>query len=205
MIPARRFSAASTVLLAAGAGLAILLSPTQPRAQASASTCEESAEVAVLPSPIAPWTGVPLRVLFAAEHSFQGELSLIAPDGTVAAKSRERLDGPPYSWFAEVASPAAGKWRATLTRDGATGECATITREIAVANKKPPAPSGSPTMIWPLRQSWNRATENLYAAWIEKMFDDPLDAQPSWPALHEVLRDQKRNFLFNYLGPTKTR
>jgi hypothetical protein len=200
LIPARRFSAASTVLLAAGAGLAILLSPTQPRAQASASTCEESAEVAVLPSPIAPWTGVPLRVLFAAEHSFQGELSLIAPDGTVAAKSRERLDGPPYSWFAEVASPAAGKWRATLTRDGATGECATITREIAVANKKPPAPSGSPTMIWPLRQSWNRATENLYAAWIEKMFDDPLDAQPSWPALHEVLRDQKRNFLFNYLG-----
>ena len=42
--------------------------------------------------------------------------------------------------------------------------------------------------------------ENLYSAWIEKMFDDPLDAQPSWPALHEVLRDQKRNFLFNYLG-----
>src|SRR5262249_10547308 len=37
-------------------------------------------------------------------------------------------------------------------------------------------------------------------AWIEKLFDDPLDAEPSWPALHEVVRDPSRNFLFNHLG-----
>ena len=43
-------------------------------------------------------------------------------------------------------------------------------------------------------------TENLYSAWIEKLFDAPLDAAPSWPALHDVLRDQSRNFLFNHLG-----
>jgi hypothetical protein len=194
LIPARRFTAAARLLLATGA-VFLLLCPA-----GRAETCEESAQVAVLPAPIAPWTGAPLRVVFAAEHPSEGELSLIAPDGTVAAKSRERLDGPPYSWFVEVAAPAAGKWRASLTRDGATGECATITREITVANKKPAPPSGSPTMIWPLRNTWNRATENLYSAWLEKMFDDPLDAQPSWPALHEVLRDEKRNFLFNYLG-----
>jgi hypothetical protein len=195
LIPAGRPLAAVVRLLVTAGAVFLFLS-----AAARAETCEESVGVAVLPSPIAPWTGAPLRVIFAAEPSFEGELSLIAPDGTVAAKSRGRLDGPPYSWFVEVASPAAGKWRASLTRDGATGACATITREIAVANKKPAPPSGSPTMIWPLRNSWNRATENLYSAWLEKMFDDPLDAQPSWPALHEVLRDQKRNFLFNYLG-----
>jgi len=194
LIPACRLSAAARLLATAGAAFLLFV------AAARAETCEESADVAVLPSPIAPWTGVPLRVLFAAEHPSEGELLLIAPDGTVAAKSRERLDGPPYSWFVEVASPAAGKWRATLARDGASGECATVTREITVANKKPAPPSGSATMIWPLRNTWNRATENLYSAWLEKLFDDPLDAQPSWAALHEVLRDQKRNFLFNYLG-----
>ena len=32
------------------------------------------------------------------------------------------------------------------------------------------------------------------------VFDDPLDAEPSWPALHEVVRDPSRNFLFNHLG-----
>src|SRR5262245_8287487 len=52
----------------------------------------------------------------------------------------------------------------------------------------------------PLRNAWNRASENLFSAWIEKLFDDPLDAEPSWPALHEVVRDPSRNFLFNHLG-----
>jgi hypothetical protein len=51
-----------------------------------------------------------------------------------------------------------------------------------------------------LRNTWNRSTENLYSAWIEKLFDDPLEAAPSWKALHEVLRDRSRNFLFNHLG-----
>jgi hypothetical protein len=27
--------------------------------------------------------------------------------------------------------------------------------------------------------------------WIEKLFDDPLDAEPSWPALHKVVRDPR--------------
>ena len=51
-----------------------------------------------------------------------------------------------------------------------------------------------------MRDTWNRATENLYSAWIEKLFDAPLDVALSWPALHEVLRDRSRNFLFNHLG-----
>ena len=51
-----------------------------------------------------------------------------------------------------------------------------------------------------MRNGWNRETENLYSAWIEKLFDAPLDATLSWKALHEVLRDRSRNFLFNHLG-----
>jgi hypothetical protein len=51
-----------------------------------------------------------------------------------------------------------------------------------------------------VRNAWDRSTENLYSAWIEKLFDAPLDAAPSWKALHEVLRDRSRNVLFNHLG-----
>ena len=170
------------------------------RAEGSPGTCEDAAELAVLPSPIAPWKGAPLRVIFAAEKPLEGELSLIAPDGKVAAKSRERHGGPPYFWFAEVKSPAAGKWRATLARDRAPAECSTITREIAVRADAPPRPGTAAGSVWPLRNTWTRATENLFSAWIEKLFDDPLDAAPSWPALHEVLRDPSRNLLFNHLG-----
>ena len=201
MFPARRFAAAATALsLIAGAFFVFFFSAVDSRAEGPSGACEDAAEVAVLPSPIAPWTGAPLRVMFAAEKPFEGELSLIAPNGKVAVKSRERHGGPPYFWFAEVATPAAGAWHATLTRDGATAECSTITRDIAVSAQKPPAPHGAEGSVWPVRNTWNRATENLYSAWIAKLFDAPLEAEPSWKAWHEVLRDRSRNFLFNYLG-----
>jgi hypothetical protein len=193
MIRPHRFLAAA----AAGLSIAILLSVSDARAQAA---CEDAAELAVLPSPLAPWKGAPLRVIFAAEKPFAGELSLIAPNGQVAVTSRERRGGPPYFWLAEVAAPQPGKWQAQLTRANAPAECRTIAREITVAATQPARPSGSKTSVWPIRNSWNRATENLYSAWIEKLFDAPLDAAPSWPALHVVLRDPARNVLHNHLG-----
>jgi hypothetical protein len=187
-------------LLIAGAFFAGLFSAVDARAQSPSVTCEDAAELAVLPSPVAPWKGAPLRVVFAAEKPLAGELSLIAPDGSVAAKSSERHGGPPYFWFAEVSKPDAGTWHATLARANAPAECSTITREVVVRKDAPPRPQATSGSIWPLRNTWNRATENLYSAWIEKLFDAPLDASLSWPALHEVLRDQSRNALFNHLG-----
>jgi hypothetical protein len=187
-------------LLVAGAYFAFPFSATESHAQNPASACEDAAQLAVLASPIAPWTGVPLRVIFAAEKPFDGELSLITPDGSVAATSREQNGGPPYFWFAEVSSPVAGTWHATLTRNRSSGSCGTITREIVIEDHEPPHPHATGGSVWPLRNSWNRATENLYSAWIEKLFDAPLDATLSWRALHEVLRDRARNVLFDYLG-----
>jgi len=178
----------------------VVLAAGETQAEGLFGNCEDAAEVAVLPSPLAPWKGAPLRVIVAAEKPSEGELSLIAPDGSVAAASRRRSDGPPYFWFAEVAAPAAGTWHATLTRGGALARCGTITREIAVRDDEPPPPRATPESLWPMRATWNRATETLYSTWIEKLFDAPLDAEPSWPALYNVLRDRSRNVLFNYLG-----
>jgi len=183
-----------------GAFISSLLFAVDARAQAPSGTCEDAAQLAVLPSPVAPWKGAPLRVIFAVEKPLEGELALVAPNGSVAAKSRERMGGPPYFWYAEIAAPAAGKWQAKLVRDGAPAECGTLTREIAVLDREPPRPRAVEGSVWPLRSSWSRANENLYSAWIEKLFDAPPDAAPSWKALHEVLRDRSRNALFNHLG-----
>jgi hypothetical protein len=193
-----RFAAATASLLLASA--LFVPSASETKAAGPTATASDTADLAVLASPLAPWKGAPLRVLFAAEKPFDGELALIAPDGSVAAKSRERHGGPPYFWIAEVASPAAGTWRATLACVDATRECSTMTREIVVRADEPPRPHAASGSVWPLRNSWNRATEDLYSAWIEKLFDAPLDAEPSWKAWHEVLRDKSRNLLFNYLG-----
>jgi hypothetical protein len=195
LIEARRFAAAATALsLIAGAFFACLCSAVASRAESLSGACDDAAEAAVLSAPIAPWQGAPLRVIFTAEKPFDGELSLIAPNGSVAATSRERYDGPPYFWFAEVAAPAAGTWHVTLSRG-----CGTITRDIAVRDAAPP-PAHAGGGSWPVRNTWNRATEDLYSAWIEKLFDAPLDVELSWPSLQEVLRDRSRNVLFNYLG-----
>ena len=199
MFPARRIAAAATApSLIAGACFIALFSFGEARAQAPSAACD--ADIAVLPSPVAPWKGAPLRVVFAAEKPLEGELSLIAPDGSVAATSRERHGGPPYFWFAEIATPAAGTWRVKLTRSQAAGECGTITRDISVRDGEPPRPTSTAGSLWPLRNVWDRANENLYSAWIEKLFDSPLDAPLSWGALHEVLRDRSRNMLYNHLG-----
>jgi hypothetical protein len=148
---------------------------------------------------MAPWKGVALRVIFTAEKPLDGELSLIAPNGHIAAASGDRHGGPPYFWFAEVASPAAGTWQAMLVRNDASADCKTVTREIVV-QRKPSAGPRAGKGVWPLREAWDRDSENLYSAWIEKLFDAPLEDQPSWKALHEVLRDRSRNVLYNHLG-----
>jgi hypothetical protein len=195
LFKARRSAAAATAsLLTAGAFFALLCSAAPSLAKPGSGACEE-ADVAFLASPVAPWKGAPLRVLFSAEKPIEGELTLIGPDGRVAFSSRTRQGGPPYSWLGEVATPAAGTWQAKLTSD-----CGTVTREIAVHADTPPKPHNAGAGVWPVRETWNRETENLYSAWIEKLFDAPLDDTLSWPALHVVLRDKSRNFLFNHLG-----
>src|SRR5258708_38070676 len=99
LFPARQRPAAATAsLLVACSFLAVLGSAGNSWAQSSRvqASCEDAAELAVLPSPVVPWKGAPLRVIFAAEKPLEGELSLIAPDGSVAARSREPHGGPPH-------------------------------------------------------------------------------------------------------------
>jgi hypothetical protein len=189
---ASRFAAAATA--------AFIFATVDSPADAASGACAEVAESSVLPSPAAPWKGVPLRVMIVSEKPLEGVMSLVAPDGSIAAKSSDRHGGAPYSWFAEVAEPAAGTWHATLALDHPTADCSTITHDISVSARKPDPVAIPPGRFWKVRASWNHETETLFSAWIEKLFDAPPDQDLSWKAWHEVLRDRSRNFLFNYLG-----
>ncbi len=169
-------------------------------AQTAAGECSQLTGVTVLATPSSPWKGAPLRVVAVAEEAFDAELALHAPDGAIAARAPARRGGPPYFWLAEIPEPMAGAWQAKLKLAEPQAGCSVMTIPVTVKRASSGGPGQSTKSVWPIRAAWDRDTENLYSAWIEALFDAPLDASPSWPALHEVLRDPARNLLFNHLG-----
>ena len=85
-LPPRRTPAVAASLLVATALSVFGLSATAAQAQGRSGACEES-NLAVLASPVAPWKGAPLRVVFTSEKALDGELSLVGPDGSVATNT----------------------------------------------------------------------------------------------------------------------
>ncbi|MBW2453971.1 MAG: hypothetical protein JRI68_05660 [Deltaproteobacteria bacterium] len=158
-------------------------------------TCTDDPDVAVFFSPRDPAPGGPLRVIVVSERALDGSLAVSVPGQPLAMTSEQRRGGPPFFWLAGTPQAKAGSYRATLQAPGVR-----VCADVTVGPPQNPRRSGGPRSVWPVEQPWSRATENLYSAWIEALFDAPLDEQPTWPVLHLVLRDPARNFLHDHLG-----
>ncbi|MBS2017565.1 MAG: hypothetical protein JST00_32085 [Deltaproteobacteria bacterium] len=168
-------------------------------------TCEDGKNVFLFVTPALPSAGVPVRVMAVSDKPLTGKLEIVsAQDGgsTPLAASETRRGGPPYFWTAEIEAPKVGKLDANLVQKACEAGKNVATRRITVGAFKPgpPAAPKEEQGLWPVHRNWNRSLENVYSAWIEQLFDAPDGEMPSWPALHEVLRDKKRNFLFDHLS-----
>lgn len=161
--------------------------------------CEEEPGVFLFTTPHTPRVGVPLRVLAVSDRALTAELSLSDASGAVVS-SGDRHGGPPYFWIGEIESPRAGGVTATFEqRACAKGRGATSLR-VDVVKRGSSALASPKHALWPARNAWSHTLENVYSAWIETLFDAPVSERPSWPALQDVVRDPKRNLLFDYLG-----
>ncbi|MBX3209960.1 MAG: hypothetical protein KF764_33325 [Labilithrix sp.] len=160
-----------------------------------APTCEEAPGVFFFTSPAVPVAGRSLRVLAVSDKALAGELRVAsASEGT-------RRGGPPYFWSVEIASPSAGTLPLTFAQTACgDGDRGAVTSKVTVRKTAPAPPAPPKDGLWPVQRAWNRSLEGVYSAWIEALFDAPESEQPSWRALHEVLRDPKRNLLFDHLG-----
>ena len=171
-------------------------SSAAPSAIPAACAPADRARLAIFVSPRAPRAGAPLRVLAHTDEPLEGaSLSLVDASGAELAGSRVRRGGPPFFWTVELPSPTAGTLRAVV-RAGDHTSC----DEIVLRAKATPERRRWSAGVWPAEVAWDHPSERLYSAWIEHLFDAPLDQQLTFSALHEVLRDPKRNLLHDHLG-----
>jgi hypothetical protein len=157
--------------------------------------CEDSDIAVVFSSPRTPEPGKRLRAIAVSERRFAATLEVLDPNGDPVGETTERRGGPPYWWYVEVMPHDAGGYRAILQHGLKQVTCSAID----VGTSGDDAHDGAKD-IWPVKHDWSLATEDLYSVWIEHLFDDPLDVEPAWRALHEVTRDPERNFLHDHLG-----
>jgi hypothetical protein len=165
-----------------------------------AAACGDPGDTLVFATPMHPMKGQRVQVVAVTDKLVDAQLVLTGPDGAARPAVTTRQGGPPYAWVTRVDAAAAGTWHATLSRDPACPAATLATSDVVVSTKPGAVPGTPRTALWFTRAEWSANLENLYSAWIEHLFDAPLDAAPSWNALHEVLRDADRNFLFDYLG-----
>lgn len=161
----------------------------------TAPSCKDSDAVAVFSSPRAPRPGAVLRVVAVAEGKLAATLVVLDPEGQPVGATNERRGGPPYWWHVEIGPGVPGPYRAILRHGPRQAACRTIDVGVGGDDAREAAAG-----VWPVTREWSLATENLFSAWIENLFDDPLDAEPAWRGVHEVTRDTERNFLHDHLG-----
>ena len=186
-----------------GPDLAGVVEP-RPAARSSTpegQTCKDGDDATTFVSPRVPNSTQPMRVIVTASRDpGPVALTLLDPAGRrVAPTSLTRLrGGPPFSIIAIVDAPQAGKWTAIL----GDGERIEACRRFVVAARPPRQSLGARSAtepVWAVQRAWGRATENLYATFVQRLFDFPLEPEVTWPNLHALLGDPTHNLLFDHL------
>jgi len=161
--------------------------------------CADTRRNAIFRSPRRPHASQALRVIATGERDpGLASLVLFAPDGSQVAPDQHVLDGPPFSRWIEVPDPQIGRWTAVF----ADGDRVVACERIVVSKRPPPqAPRRPPGPAWDVDGSWDGATENLYAAFVEQLFVEPMGEEVTWTSLQDVIGDPARNLLYDHRSP----
>jgi hypothetical protein len=171
------------------------LRPSAPIATPPAQ-CADSRRVALFSSPLQPDATRPLRVIATSERDpAAATLVLFSPDGSPVEPEQHVLDGPPFSRWVEVREPESGRWTAVLGDGDGVLACKRFGVSQAPATLERRT---TPGPAWPVVRSWNRATENLYSAFVEQLFREPIGDDTTWENLQVLVVDPERNLLYDY-------
>ena len=156
-------------------------------------SCEDSLEVAVFRSPHRPNPRQPLRIIVTADRDVRpAQLTIVGPQGPVDVPVHE-LGGPPYTFWAELTRPTPGRYTAVLGDGRRIEACEHIV--VGRHPQDPPERVAPEDPIWEPLWRWEKDTENLYAAFVEQLFREPVDDDVTWPNLQTLLDEPSRNLL----------
>lgn len=170
------------------AGLA-LVRPAAAEEEFPPSPCPDRGTAAIWTSPLQPAPGQPLKIMAVLTDGPAETLAAFGPEGEELPVDTIPRGGPPWSLAADLDPPRSGLYRIEVRRGGEPVACRTVAVGRGIAD------SGEPSV-----NDWNTAAEAFYSAWIEQLFDAPVEENLSFPSLEPVLRDPSRNFLHNRLG-----
>jgi cell wall-associated NlpC family hydrolase len=171
----------------------------KPRAAGPVVTppaCHDSRETAVWVTPMVPNDRQPLRVIVASSRPLDPvEVKLVDPAGGVTRPAVRRLGGPPFGYWVEVPPPAVGSWTAVVGDGDRVEACRRI--KVKPGPVRLRARAGP---AWTPQRAWREDTANLFALFVEQLFDYPLEDDRTWPSLQALLAVRDKNLLHDYLG-----
>ena len=167
--------------------------PTAPDAGAE---CPGTEDAFLIVNPRVPNARQPLRVIVAnGEHPGPVEIAFTDPNGVRYAPTLRTLGGPPYTVVAQIDEPMTGEWTIAMGDGERILECETVN-----VRHRPPEPATGEGSVWDVRHNWSAGYENLYSAFVESIFDFPIEDDLTWTSLHELTSDPDRNILYGYYG-----
>ncbi len=148
---------------------------------------------AMLISPKNPQPGQIFHVMAVGGRSIRkARIVVKGGSGSLECLKSRNGDGLPYWRIDEFKAGSAGKYQVTVTSDKQSFPDLELT-----VSAKPLLPTSGG--IWKTVRGWDSDSEALYSAWINALFQGT-DERSSWSALHEVMQNQERNFLYNHLS-----
>ncbi len=175
---------------------AVARRPAAPLSAPLPERCGDGDDVSLFVSPRRPSPAAPTRVVATSSRDLGSvELVLDGPQGARLALPLKRLGGPPFGYWAEVPDVAVGRWTARLGEGSRLEAC----KRFRV-RAEPDQRQAGEGPVWQPRRRWSRAYEQLYAAFVEQLFDYPPEEDRTWRSLGELVGVRDNNLLYNHLG-----
>lgn len=176
-----------------------LMGVARPRSAAPVSVpaeeqCVDTEDSAIFTTPRIAHPGVPLRVMHVASTD-PGPASFVAisPSGERYELEAEQRGAPPFTAIATIEAPEPGTWTLVYGDGDVIHAC----ERVSVREREVPTRGGSGP-AWSVRNQWSPQFENLFAAFVEKLFSYPLEEDITWGNLHSVLQEREKNLLYDY-------